>query len=87
MRALDPLVGSGRFDFIENLGAMVPMRTIGYLLGIPEENQEEIRDRGGRQLTLKEGTFRPVAARTSSSTAMRCSPTTSTGGSTIPPTI
>jgi len=60
VRALDPLVGTGRFDFIENLGAMVPMRTIGYLLGIPEANQEEIRDRGGRQLTLKEGTFRPV---------------------------
>ena len=60
VRALDPLVGSGRFDFIENLGAMVPMRTIGYLLGIPEENQEAIRDRGGRQLTLKEGTFRVV---------------------------
>ena len=63
VRALDPLVGTGRFDFIENIGAMVPMRTIGYLLGIPEEDQEEIRDRGGRQLTLKEGTFRPVAAR------------------------
>jgi cytochrome P450 len=60
VRALDPLVGTGRFDFIENLGAMVPMRTIGYLLGIPEDGQESIRDRGGRQLTLKEGTFRPA---------------------------
>jgi cytochrome P450 len=61
IRALDPLVGSGRFDFIENLGAMVPMRTIGYLLGIPEDNQAAIRDRGGRQLTLKEGTFTPAS--------------------------
>jgi cytochrome P450 len=60
VRALDPLVGTGRFDFIGNLGAMVPMRTIGYLLGIPEDNQEALRDRGGRQLTLKEGTFRVV---------------------------
>jgi len=60
VRALDPLVGSGRFDFVENLGAMVPMRTIGYLLGIPEDSQESIRDRGGRQLTLKDGTFRPA---------------------------
>ena len=60
VRALDPLVGTGKFDFIENLGAMVPMRTIGYLLGIPEDSQESIRDRGGRQLTLKEGTFRPA---------------------------
>lgn len=59
-RALDPLMGTGRFDFIENLGAMVPMRTIGYLLGIPEDGQEAIRDKGGRQLTLKEATFRPA---------------------------
>jgi cytochrome P450 len=61
VRALDPLVGAGRFDFIENLGAMVPMRTIGYLLGIPEQGQQAIRDRGGRQLTLKEGTFSAVS--------------------------
>jgi cytochrome P450 len=60
-RALDPLVGAGGFDFIENLGAMVPMRTIGYLLGIPEDSQEEIRDTGGRRLTLKEGAFRTVS--------------------------
>ncbi len=60
VRALDPLVGTGRFDFIENIGGMVPMRTIGYLLGIPETDQASIRDRGGSQLTLKEGTFRPV---------------------------
>jgi len=60
VRALDPLVGTGNFDFIGNLGAMVPMRTIGYLLGIPEDNQEALRDRGGRQLTLKEGKFRVV---------------------------
>ena len=44
VRALDPLVGSGRFDFIADLGAQIPMRTIGYLLGIPEEDQETIRD-------------------------------------------
>lgn len=45
VRELDPLVGQGGFDFIANLGAMMPMRTIGYLLGIPEEDQEKIRDR------------------------------------------
>ncbi|OMC53291.1 cytochrome [Mycobacterium sp. IS-2888] len=60
VRALDPLVGTGKFDFVENLGSMIPMRTIGYLLGIPEDSQESIRDRGGRSLTLKEGTFRPA---------------------------
>jgi cytochrome P450 len=59
-RALDPLMGSGKFDFVEDLGSMVPMRTIGYLLGIPEHDQEAIRDRGGSQITLQEGTFRAV---------------------------
>jgi cytochrome P450 len=43
-RTLDPLVGSGRFDFVTDLGAIMPMRTIGYLLGIPEQDQEAIRD-------------------------------------------
>jgi cytochrome P450 len=45
VRELDPLVGQGGFDFIADLGAMMPMRTIGYLLGIPEADQEKIRDR------------------------------------------
>ena len=44
-RTLDPLVGAGRFDFVADLGAVMPMRTIGYLLGIPEQDQEAIRDR------------------------------------------
>ena len=44
-RCLDPLVGSGGFDFIRDLGAQMPMRTIGMLLGIPEQDQEAIRDR------------------------------------------
>ena len=46
-RELDPLVGASGFDFIADLGAMMPMRTIGYLLGIPEADQENIRDRNG----------------------------------------
>ena len=32
--ALDPLVGAQGFDFIDSLGAFMPMRTIGLLLGI-----------------------------------------------------
>ncbi len=43
-RCLDPLVGAGRFDFIADLGAQVPMRVIGMLLGIPDEDQQTIRD-------------------------------------------
>ena len=44
-RTLDPLVGAGGFDFIKDLGAVMPMLTIGMLLGIPEEDQVAIRDR------------------------------------------
>ncbi len=54
-RTLDPLVGSGHFDFIADLGAQMPMRTIGFLLGIPEQDQEAIRDRLDEGLALEEG--------------------------------
>jgi cytochrome P450 len=57
VRALDQLAGSDRFDFIKHIGAQIPMRTIGYLLGIPEQNQESIRDRSNKALTLDEGEF------------------------------
>jgi cytochrome P450 len=53
--SLDPLVGAGGFDFIGDLGAQMPMRTIGMLLGIPEEDQEALRDRLDSGMRLKEG--------------------------------
>jgi cytochrome P450 len=55
VRSLDPLVGAGRFDFVRDLGAEVPMRAIGYLLGIPEKDQVEIRERIDDSLRLKDG--------------------------------
>ncbi|MBV9041464.1 MAG: cytochrome P450 [Acidimicrobiia bacterium] len=59
-RSLDPLVDAGGFDFIADLGAQMPMRTIGFLLGIPEEDQESIRDRLDAGLRLDEdGAPRP----------------------------
>src|SRR6476659_5043484 len=54
-RSLDPLVGAGGFDFIHDLGAQMPMRTIGMLLGIPEQDQEAIRDKIDEGLRLEEG--------------------------------
>jgi cytochrome P450 len=54
-RTLDPLVGRGGFDFIDDLGAEIPMRTIGMLLGIPEEDQQAIRDHIDEGLRLAEG--------------------------------
>jgi cytochrome P450 len=56
-RSLDPLVGAGGFDFVRDLGAQMPMRTIGMLLGIPESDQEVIRDRIDAGLRLDEGTM------------------------------
>src|SRR5256885_12838954 len=53
-RSLDPLVGTGGFDFVRDLGAPVPMRTIGMLLGIPEQDQEAIREHIDAGLRLKE---------------------------------
>ena len=54
-RSLDPLVGAGRFDFVADLGAQVPMRTIGMLLGIPEGDQASVRDHVDASLRTNEG--------------------------------
>lgn len=54
-RSLDPLVGAGGFDFIADLGAQMPMRVIGMLLGIPEADQEAVRDRSDARLRTESG--------------------------------
>jgi cytochrome P450 len=61
-RALDPLVGARRFDFVADLGAQLPMRTIGMLLGVPEGDQEEARDRAVAALRTDPGKPMDVAA-------------------------
>jgi cytochrome P450 len=60
-RALDPLVGAGRFDFVADLGAQLPMRTIGMLLGVPEADQEAARDRADEKLRTEPGMPMDVA--------------------------
>ena len=50
--ALDPLREADGFDFVADLGAFMPMRTIGYLLGIPEEGQQQIRDLNDTLITV-----------------------------------
>lgn len=54
-RSLDPLVGTGRFDFVRDLGAQMPMRVIGMLLGVPEEDQEAARDFANAQMRTEAG--------------------------------
>jgi len=41
---LDPLVGSGGFDYLQDFGAKLPVMVISALLGVPEEDREEIRE-------------------------------------------
>ena len=53
--SLDPLVGTGGFDFVADLGAQMPMRTIGMLLGIPEQDQEAIRNQVDANLRTEAG--------------------------------
>ena len=43
-RYLDPQVGSDGFDYVEEFGARVPVMVISSLLGVPEEDQDEIRE-------------------------------------------
>ena len=59
-RTLDPLVEAGGFDFIADLGAVMPMLTIGMLLGIPEQDQVAIRDRIDEGLRLDDDTEVPT---------------------------
>ena len=40
---LDPLVGGDRFDFTLDLGAEMPMRVVGMLVGIPDSLQRSVR--------------------------------------------
>jgi cytochrome P450 len=53
--SLDPLVGGRGFDLIADFGAQMPMRVISMLLGIPEQDQEAVRDRTDRNLRTKPG--------------------------------
>jgi cytochrome P450 len=52
---LDPFVGADRFDFVADLGAELPMRVIGMLLGIPESEQTAVRDRSDAILRTEAG--------------------------------
>ena len=57
---LDPFVGANRFDFVVDLGAELPMRAIGMLLGIPDAEQPTVRDHAKRNLRNRPGEPLPV---------------------------
>ena len=54
-RSLDPLAGSEGFDFIADLGAQMPIRVIGMLFGIPEADQDAIREGADANLRTEAG--------------------------------
>jgi cytochrome P450 len=53
--SLDALIGADGFDFVRDIGAQMPMRTIGMLLGIPESDQVAIRGHIDEGLKLTDG--------------------------------
>jgi cytochrome P450 len=55
VRVLDGLVGRDHFDFVRDLGAEMPMRVIGMLLGIPDDDQAAIRDYVDASIQTEEG--------------------------------
>jgi len=61
-RCLDPLIGTGRLDFVADLGAQMPMRVIGMLVGIPEADQEIIRDRSNDNMRTEAGKPMTIAS-------------------------
>jgi cytochrome P450 len=57
---LDTIVGGDRLDFVTDLGAELPMRTIGLLVGIPDADQPSVRAHANRVLRNKPGEPLPV---------------------------
>jgi cytochrome P450 len=52
---LDPLEGDDQIDFVLDLGAQMPVKAIGMLMGIPEADQPSVRDAAVRKLRNKPG--------------------------------
>jgi cytochrome P450 len=57
---LDPLKDGDRFDFTLDLGAEMPMRVIGMLVGMPDELQRSVRKVAGARLRNTPGEPLPV---------------------------
>jgi cytochrome P450 len=54
-QSLDPIREADSFDFIADLGAQMPMQVISMLLGIPESDQEAVRDHVDANLRTEAG--------------------------------
>jgi cytochrome P450 len=56
---LDPLVDQDGFDFVADFGFEIPMRTIGMMLGIPDADQPQHRQRIDEKFKLDSGEAPP----------------------------
>jgi cytochrome P450 len=54
-KCLDPVVGGDRFDFVKDLGAVMPLRVVGMLFGIPEDFQRRVQEDGDRHVRTERG--------------------------------
>ena len=54
-KCLDPLVGGDRFDFVKDLGSVMPLRVVGMLFGIPEDYQRRVQEDGERYVRTERG--------------------------------
>jgi cytochrome P450 len=52
---LDPLVGAGSFDFVQEFAAKLPAMVIGSLLGVPEADQDAVRIQTDEMLHIEPG--------------------------------
>jgi cytochrome P450 len=52
---LDPLVGGGSFDFVQEFAAKLPAMVIGSLLGVPEADQDTVRIQTDEMLHIEPG--------------------------------
>jgi cytochrome P450 len=57
---LDAVLGAEQFDFVHDIGAELPMRTIGMLVGIPDSEQPTVRAQARRNLRNRPGEPLPV---------------------------
>lgn len=54
-RCLDPLVGGDRLDFVKDLGAVMPLRVVSELFGIPEDYQSRVTQDGDKYVRTERG--------------------------------
>lgn len=55
VRCLDPLIGADRIDFVKDLGAVMPLRVVGMLFGIPEDYQQRFQEDGDKHVRTERG--------------------------------